>query len=584
MKQKPENNGGKTDGLDISRMPRRMLSLAASAPRLAIEAMTLRNLRRFVKGAAVLAVAIGVSYPLTRDDTKDIAMKHDGHEFSLADLTLEEKVAQLFHGSAYGSRFADLTDRALNHRKLDVPVDFSDWLTDWLKSDENIGGVHLFRSDSRTLDETNRTIVELMADSKIPPFVSMDIVGGYTKHLGINRDEARAYGVPEDFLKIAEENGNLALPAQEDLGRAYESLRTTKEKVDFRLQMEEYGQAIARICRDLGVAVNFGPVLDLVENKDGDNFMEKNDEAYSDDVLTVMTLGFHYMKGFQEQDGVMIVPKHFGGTGKMEINPHEDAEQQVTSMTAYDGTFMPFADATSGRLFKNKIHRGHRFHFKLRWILNNIEYYKNNGKKPRKLAQARRDLAGHLKRYGIDPDKIDEQFTRMDGVEGMMVGHAQNFMNADTPGTLSEEMVETRLRGNMGFRGVVWTDDLSMGAIDAYSRSEGCAGDLDESGEVFVRALEVGVTMPMMLHRSGDLDDIVGTVRWAVTTGADLDKDGNPDLTMEDIDSRVRQVLEQKVELGLLKAKRVKNPENGKWETVYINNSQEYLEGTRGRK
>ena len=541
--------------------------------------------RRVAQVSAAFAVVLGLAYMGTRKDTKDIEMQHDGYEFTLKDLTLEEKVAQLFHGSAYGSRAADLTDRGLNHRKLPIPVDFSDWLTDWLKSDHNIGGVHLFRSDSRSLEETNRTIVELMADSKIPPFISMDIVGGYTKHLGLKREEARAYGVPEEFLQIAKENGGLVLPAQEDLGRYYESLSSTKEKVEYRLLMEEYGLAIGRLCRDLGVTINFSPVLDLVEDKNGSNFMEKNDEAYSDDILTVMTLGFHYMKGFQQEDGVMLAPKHFAGTGKMTINPHEDQEQEVTGMTSTDGSFMPFNDAINGRLFKARIHRGHKFDFKLRWLLNNIEVFKVRGSNQR-LEAERNSLKAHLEAYGIDPNDIDEQFTKMRPVDGMMVGHAQNFTNREVPGSLSGEIIHTRLRKNMGFDGIVWTDDLSMGAIRAHANSEGCAGgvgSLDESGEVFVRALEVGVTMPMMLHGSDRVKDIAATVGWAIESEADLDNDGYPDITIEYIDASVRKVLEKKAELGLLTSKRMRNPDTGRIQTVYRNNSEAYLEQTMGR-
>ncbi len=77
--------------------------------------------------------------------------------------------------------------------------------------------------------------------------------------------------------------------------------------------------------------------------------------------------------------------------------------------------------------------------------------------------------------------------------------------------------------------------------------------------------------MPMTLHHSGSLDAIVERVQQAIDEGEDFDGDGTPDITMATIDRRVRAVLDQKAELGLLSREG----------SVYTNTALEYFQGTR---
>ncbi len=90
-----------------------------------------------------------------------------------------------------------------------------------------------------------------------------------------------------------------------------------------------------------------------------------------------------------------------------------------------------------------------------------------------------------------------------------------------------------------------------MGAIRAYMG--------DQVGNLFTQAALSGATMPMILHSSGNLDEMVATVEAS-------------QIKPEEIDARVRQVLERKAELGLLR----REVRNGV--TVYINNIQHYLQ------
>ena len=525
-------------------------------------------------------------FALTREKAHEIDFPHEGEQFTLQDLTLREKIAQLMHGSPYGSPTARAIDAGLNHQKVDFGLTrgLSDWLTDWLKSDETIGGIHLFRADARSIDEANRTAIELTAQSRIPPFISMDVVGGYTKHLGLTREDARAYGVPEKFLKIAEENGNLELPSQEDLGRTFESLKTQAERIEFRKDMELYGAAMGRLCRDLGITINFAPVMDLVEDVDGTNFMAIHDETYGSKIHTVMVLSFHYIKGFQKVDGAMAGPKHFTGTGKVEGNIHEERKQDLSTMGIRDGSILPFENAIQGELFHSRIHpQSYPFDSRLRQLERDIRYleqvleYRIREGKPHddikgQLAQKRQDRDKFLRKHNLNGQLVPEGFTRMAPITGLMAGHAQTILNPDTPGSLSQEMMRIRVAHNLAFDGILWTDDLTMGSVQAHASATGCSEELDDRmAEVYTQALAAGATMPMTLHHSGSLDAIVERVQQAIDEGEDFDGDGTPDITMATIDRRVRAVLDQKAELGLLSREG----------SVYTNTALEYFQGTR---
>jgi len=507
---------------------------------------------------------------------------YNGKEFTLDTLTFREKIAQLLHGSAYPNRHNYILDRMLSPRQWigenQEVIIFTDWLSDWLKSTENIGGIHLFRSDARTLEEANTTIIEVMARSKIPPFISMDLTGGFTRHLGISFIEAKKHGVPDEFMEMANKSGT-ELPSQEDIGRVFKALIKKEDyigQIRFRNKIGQYGSAIASICHDIGISVNFAPVLDVIENPNGSQFMEKNNETYGNDLYIVMVLGFHYMKGFQEASATTIIaPKHFIGTGKMSTNPHKE-DTGASTMKPRDGSMLPFKDAIYGQLFVDPLWSGYVLDYQLR-SLKKIKYheaaiYNLNIPSNRISAKLAKKL-WHIE-YIYNEFGIDGSFYLMPPIKGLMVGHAQNYININTPGALDHKIVREKLRHSLKFKGIVWTDDLRMRAIDIH-----------------VKALAVDVTIPMILHSSGSLDELASRVQWAIKNREDFDGDSNPDITMEGINERVRLILEQKALLGLLTSTAVKtkvkcpNPKEKlqclREVIVYRNNSKAYMLGTR---
>ncbi|MHB1192770.1 MAG: glycoside hydrolase family 3 N-terminal domain-containing protein [Longimicrobiales bacterium] len=119
-----------------------------------------------------------------------------------------------------------------------------------------------------------------------------------------------------------------------------------------------------------------------------------------------------------------------------------------------------------------------------------------------------------------------------EGVDAVMTAHVQmpGLLGPQSlPATLAPEIMTALLRDEMGFKGLLFTDALTMGAIsDGYG-----------TGEASVRALEAGADV---LLSPKDIPTAVSAVVAAVESGR---------LTRERVEASVRRILEMKARLGL---------------------------------
>lgn len=114
----------------------------------------------------------------------------------------------------------------------------------------------------------------------------------------------------------------------------------------------------------------------------------------------------------------------------------------------------------------------------------------------------------------------------------IMVGHiaVPNINGELTPATMSDEIVESILKDNLGFQGLVITDSLSMGAItEQYSPAEAALG-----------ALQAGCDILLMPN---DLQEAFDAIVHAVENGS---------LSEQRLDESVRRILEYKQVYGIL--------------------------------
>lgn len=120
----------------------------------------------------------------------------------------------------------------------------------------------------------------------------------------------------------------------------------------------------------------------------------------------------------------------------------------------------------------------------------------------------------------------------LDNTDMVMVAHISlpNVTGDGLPASLSGELINGKLRGELGYDGVVITDSLAMGAIAQEYSSADCA----------VMALDAGVDILLMPE---DYASAFEGVVQAVEEGR---------LSMERIDESVARVLELKDRLGLL--------------------------------
>lgn len=119
------------------------------------------------------------------------------------------------------------------------------------------------------------------------------------------------------------------------------------------------------------------------------------------------------------------------------------------------------------------------------------------------------------------------------GAPAVMVGHIlMTQIDPDKPATLSSEVVTGLLREELGFDGVVFTDDLTMGAV---TQNYGL-------GEAAVLAVEAGCDVLLVCHEAGSVDQVYTALLDAVDTGR---------ITEDRLDQSVRRILTLKQDYGL---------------------------------
>jgi beta-N-acetylhexosaminidase len=168
----------------------------------------------------------------------------------------------------------------------------------------------------------------------------------------------------------------------------------------------EFGRTHGRELADLGVTLNFAPVVDLRRSR-GRNPFDFNSlisrRAISDDPATVAQIAAAYVRGL-EASGVGATVKHFPGMGRVQADTHHFRASLDTSL--------PELEASD-------------------WI------------------------------------PFREVLTRTNAV--LMVGHvAVTAIDSTRPASHAKGVIDGLIRKKWGFHGLIVTDDLVMGAISQH--------------------------------------------------------------------------------------------------------------------
>lgn len=119
------------------------------------------------------------------------------------------------------------------------------------------------------------------------------------------------------------------------------------------------------------------------------------------------------------------------------------------------------------------------------------------------------------------------------GVPAVMAGHLQcTQLDGEYPASLSKKIVQGLLRDELGFDGVVFTDDLTMGAVtENYSLGNAC-----------VLAVNAGCDMLLVCHEYENAATALAALKEAVENG---------EITMDRLDEAVTRILRMKADYNI---------------------------------
>ncbi|MBI9065732.1 MAG: serine hydrolase [Salinivirgaceae bacterium] len=348
------------------------------------------------------------------------------------DMTLEQKIAQLFMISVY-------SNKSLAYNKE---------MIQYVKKNQ-IGGIIFMQGGP-----VNQAILtnELQRVSQVPLMIGIDGEWGLAMRLDstISYPKAMAMGAITDDQIIY-----------------------------------DFGNQLAEQLKTIGIQINFAPVIDVNNNP---NNPVINVRSFGEDKRIVSRKGLAYAMGMQDNN-IMAVVKHFPGHGDTDSDSHFD---------------LPLVNHSKTRL--NKLE---------------LVPFKN-------LIQ--------------------------NGVGGVMVAHlAVPSLEKEIkrPASLSKIVIDSVLRNELGFKGLVFTDALNMKGVTKYF----------SPGEIEVEALLAGNDVLLFPE---DVSKGIKAVKKAVRKGV---------LSEQLINERCRRVLLAKKWFGL-----------DQYESIAVNAIKESLNKPEYRK
>ena len=248
------------------------------------------------------------------------------------------------------------------------------------------------------------------------------------------------------------------------------------------------GVVTGREARAIGIQHVYAPVLDVNNNADNPVI---NVRSFGEDPETVAKFGVAFANGIQSQK-VIATAKHFPGHGDTAVDSHRG---------------LPIIELPRARLdslelvpFKKAVEAG----------IGSI-------------------MIAHIALPQIDGEEIKplKEYKGGDAEAGAEIVN----QSATIPATLSAKVQTDMLRKEMGFKGLIVSDAMSMSGLTIYFTQE----------EAGVRAILAGTDI---LEKPTDADSILRGLKAAVASGR---------IPMSRLDESVTRQIAWKHELGLFK-------------------------------
>ncbi|MEP6685831.1 MAG: glycoside hydrolase family 3 N-terminal domain-containing protein [Verrucomicrobiota bacterium] len=267
-------------------------------------------------------------------------------------------------------------------------------------------------------------------------------------------DDLRDLSKVEPIITIDQEGGRVSRLRL--IGNEPPNAQQLREKGDIEL-VRRHGEITGRLLRLFGFNLDLCPVLDISFDDEADNSLRGR--CYGNSVEQVVRLAGAFNDGLREQ-GIASCGKHFPGYSAATIDAHHDLPLIERTREQLD--------AEELAVFRAFIGRG--------------------GSPNRPLAI-----------------EVNRPYRGDNSVDSMMICHGwyPSLESEKTPASLSYRIVTELLRQELGFDGLIMTDDLDMGAI------------LNEYGleETIRRAISAGNDLAMICHRVPAIEEALRYIK-----------------------------------------------------------------------
>ena len=268
-------------------------------------------------------------------------------------------------------------------------------------------------------------------------------------------DDLRDLSEIEPIITIDQEGGRVSRLRL--IGNEPPNAQQLRDKDDVDL-IRRHGDITARLLRLFGFNLDLCPVLDISFDDDADNSLRGR--CYGKTVEQVVRNAGAFNEAMRGQ-GIRSCGKHFPGYSAAPSDAHYQ---------------LPRIDRTRDELEQNELAVFRAF--------------------------IGRDGSPSRPSNSSDPAIAGEKRPRLSAVDSMMICHGWYpcFEPKRKPATLSRRITSDLLRNELGFDGLVMTDDLDMGAILTGYR-------LDDTIRL---ALNAGNDVVMICHRIPEVETVCG--------------------------------------------------------------------------
>ncbi|MEY2486164.1 MAG: beta-N-acetylhexosaminidase [Verrucomicrobiota bacterium] len=272
-------------------------------------------------------------------------------------------------------------------------------------------------------------------------------------------DDLRDLSEIEPIITIDQEGGRVSRLRL--IGNEPPNAQQLREKNDLEL-IRRHGDITGRLLRLFGFNLDLCPVLDISFDDDADNSLRGR--CYGKTAEQVIRNAGAFNDGLRAE-GVASCGKHFPGYSAATVDAHHDLPKIDRTREELDAAELAVFRAFSGR---------------------DVSPRRGVGSSGPEAKRPPERTAAESRPY-LNP------------VDSMMICHGwyPTFEPKKIPASLSHRIVSDLLRDEMGFAGLIMTDDLDMGAIlNEYS--------LEETIRLAVAA---GNDLAMICHRVPEIEN-----------------------------------------------------------------------------